>query len=413
MQEKVEKFLVEGCHTRESFVRDSLIEIYSSIDAPVTIDSIELSEVHESTYQILGQTADYEITYSSEIGYDRVEQYIDYEKQYDTELKQYITRKVVKNRTVTDWQPYNGTVTKKGGAFKELTNTDNVDLGDMDESVSRCFAGYGYEESLVTLNGNPVVDRERIAAVNFVDPSDADIQRLVEYGAISPKVEFESEMPGDKHRNLKMTYKADNITPTVFAVNRFKAAFEFDGKTHFAKQFTTELVPQIFCSYKGKDDKLESMKSSCEEEIKNDPTYKKFDDFSTYSTLGLVGGIIMVFLCMIISALPPIIAIIGVILAIVSGVMMSQFNKKREAQKKVITEKYKSMQEDYQKELQAKKQELLNARFALMGLEPLTEEEAKRFKLKNTHYLSQNYRGDGWGESDDEEELETDEDDDE
>lgn len=398
MQENISKFLVQGCHTKESFIRDSLIEIYSSIDAPVTIDSVEFSDVHESTYQILGQTADYEITYSSEIGYDRQEQYVDTEKYYDKDLQKTLTRNVVKTRTVTDWQPYNGTVTKKGSAFKELTNNDKVDLGDFDETVSYCCAGFGYEESMAALNGDPVEDPEKIDAIKFAEPTDSDIDYLVSLGSIRPKVDFESEMPGDRHRNLKLTYKAKNVIPSIFAVNRFKASFDFDGKTHFARQFTTELLPQIFCSYRKSDNVLEDLKKNCEEEIKNDPICKKNEDLGLYCGIGLVGGIILVFLCMIISAIPPVIAFFGVIVAVISGILMSRFNKKRDAQKKMIQEKFEQMQKDHKKDVQKQKVELLNARFAMMGLEPLTKFEMERFGLKNTHYLSSNYSEKGLDE---------------
>ncbi len=411
MNENLSKFLVRGCHTKESFVRDSLIEIYSAIDAPVSIDSIKLSEVYESTYQILGQTANYEITYSSEIGYDRSEQYLDEEKVYDNDLQRTVTRNVVKTRIVTDWQPYNGTITKKGAAFNELTNNDTVDLGDLDETVACQFAGFCYEKPEVCLNGTPVGDPKSLAEVGFVEPTSADIDYVVKRGAITPLVETKSEMPGDHQRNVKITYKANDVEPTVFAVNRFKAAFDFDGKTHYARQFTTELLPGIFCSYKKNDDALEDIKKNCEEEIKNDPICKKNEEQGMYCGIGLFAGVAVVFLCMIISAIPPILALFGGAVAIVSGVLMNRFNKKREAQKKIITEKYERMQKDYQKELQKQKAELLNARFSKMGLEPLTDLEMERFKLKNTHYLSTNYSEDGFGELAEAEEEPVDEDD--
>lgn len=403
------KFLVEGCQTKEGFVRDSLIEIYSSIDAPVTIDSIELSDVHESTYQILGQTSDYEITYSSEIGYDRQEQYVDQESVYDKDLQRTITKNVVKTRTVTDWQPYNGTVTKKGAAFKELANNDTVDLEDLDETVYYRFGGFGYEEAEVCLNGTPVGDPERLAAVNFVEPTTDDIDDVVRMGSSRPRVEFETEMPGDRHRNLKMTYKANNVEPTVFAVNRFKAAFDFEGKTHYTRQFTTEKIPQIFCSYRKEDTVLEDLKKSCEEEIKSDPIYKKNEDMGVYCGTALFAGVGLAFLCMIIPAIPPMFALLGVVTAVVSGILMFQFNKKRDAQKELIQEKFEQLQKDHKKEIQKQKAELLNARFAMMGLEPLTDFEMERFKLKNAHNLSNNYAGDWFVEDKEEPEDEDDE----
>lgn len=416
MNENISKFLVEGCNTKESFVRDSLIEIYSAIDAPVSIDSIEFSEVYESTYQILGQTSDYEFTYSAEIGYDRQEQYIDEERVYDKDLQKTITRNVVKTRTVTDWQPYNGSATKKGAGFTELSNDDTVDLGDMDEIIACKCAGFGYEETEVALNGSPVSDPEILSKVVFAEPTAADLHYVTERGAIKPGIEVESEMPGDHIRNLRMQRKVLNTEATVFAVRRFKTAFNFDGKTHFARQFTTEKSPQIFCSYRKEDATLEDLKKNCEEEIKNDPIYKKNEDMGMYCGMGLFASIAVVFLCMIIPVIPPALAFLGIVVAIISGVLMSRFNKKRDAQKKLIQEKFEQLQKDHKKELQHQKAELLNARLALMGEEPLTELEMQRFKLKNTHYLSSNYSEDGFGELDangnlkQDEELEEDDD---
>lgn len=412
MEEKISKFLVEGCRTKDSFIRDSLIEIYSSIDAPVSIDSIEFSDVYESTYQIMGQTADYEISYSAEIGYDRQEQYVAQKKEWDSNLGKHVMRNVIETRTVTDWQPYNGTVTKKGAAFMELTNDDKVDLGDLDEKVCGCYGDYGYEKSEVALNGDPAINPEKIAAIDFVEPTSYQSDYLLEKGAFGPTNEVKWEMPGDHNRNLRMTYKAQNIVPTVFAVKRFKSAFEFDGKTHFSKQFTTELLPQIFCSYRKKDDVLEDLKKNCDEEVKNDPVYKKNDDLGTYAGLGMFAGIVLVFLCMIISAIPPMLAFFGVIIAIISGILKFKvFDRKRNERKKMITDKFDQMQKDHKKDIQKQKVELLNARFAMMDWEPLTELELERFKLKNTHSLSTNYDENGYKESVEEEPVDEEDDD--
>lgn len=413
MEENVSKFLVEGCHTKESFVRDSLIEIYSAIDAPVSIDSIELSDVYESTYQILGQTSDYEISYTAEIGYDRQEQYVDTEEVYDKDLQRRITKNVIKTRTVTDWQPYNGTVTKKGAAFNEITNDDTVDLGDLDEITAIRYGSYSYEEAEVTLNGSAVDPGELV----FIEPTDSDIYSLISHGAIRPTVNTESEMPGDRSRNVRIDYKVHNTEVTVFAVKRFKAAFDFEGQTHFAKQFTTEHIPQIYCSYTEKDNVLEDLKKQCEEAIANDPEYKANTDKQQKMQYGFFGGVALIVLGMIISAIA-FIAAIGLVACIACGIMMSKCNKIRNARKKEIEEKYEALKKDHKKELQRQKAELLNARLAMMGEAPLSEDEMQRFKLKNSHYLSHNYSKNGDGMLDEngniiEEAEETDEDDDE
>lgn len=93
--------------SKEKFIRDSLVEIYSAADAPVAINDIELSEPVADTAVVVRQFTMYNIeSYNVEIGYDSKEQYIDTERVYDSTLKEYVTREVVKERTVTKWQPY-------------------------------------------------------------------------------------------------------------------------------------------------------------------------------------------------------------------------------------------------------------------------------------------------------------------
>ncbi len=372
--------VLEGSQTKKGFIRDSLIKIYSAIDAPVTIDSLEISEAYESTYQLLSQITEYNLDVRAEIGYDRQEQYIAQETRYDSNLKMNVTKNVVKTRTVTDWQPYSTSAVKEGYAATELTNNDAVDLGEEDSGYN-----FDYDEASIIASGTASDNEEKINAIDFAEPTVEAVDHVITYGAIRPKVECKSEIPGDHSRNVNISYKATEASQCVYAVNRYKAAFTLDGKTHYTRQFVCEKSPQIFCNYYSKDDEIENIRDKCKEEIKNDPEFIKYSQYNKYTTYGIIGGLAI---ALILGNILGVAVILGALIAIASYIIKSKiFKPKCDNRKKEIQAKYDSMKDIHEKEVQTQKAEKLNARLSMMGMEPLSEQEMKKF-LSSKHTLS-------------------------
>lgn len=108
--------------TKETFLRAALIEIAKASETPIDVVNSEFGEVRESVKEVMLCSAHVESDYTASIGYDRKEQYQTTERKQLSEGDWYTCKGVqkratykgsyevdcIKERTVTDWQPYSG-----------------------------------------------------------------------------------------------------------------------------------------------------------------------------------------------------------------------------------------------------------------------------------------------------------------
>lgn len=388
---------ITGAQTKEGFIRDSLIKLYSACDAPETIDSVELREVNESNYQFLGCNGEFDVEYTAEIGYDRKEQYLDTVRQYDSTLKQHVNRTVVKERIVTDWRPHSGKGHKQTVSLIALENNDTVDYGDLDPDVARSYSDYDYDRHHVVGYGVVNTDKDTLSRFEFSDPSDRQLMDAMNLAKSHAEIEVNVELPGDHNRNFRPDTKATSAEFFVYAVKRFKTSFEFHGKTHFLKQFTTESEPTIYCSAMNSDEEAASIRDAQAKELSTDTfiaTNKKYASYAGYGCIGFIAfavlfGIALPALANFSGTVPFILGAIG---AIASGVVGSIFQRKVSARTNEIKGRYSSQMDDHFAKLQEKKIALLNARLTMMGQEPLSESELKQFSAESKHQLDENYK---------------------
>lgn len=389
---------MQGGQTKEGFIRDSLIQLYSAYDAPETIDAVELREVNESTYQFLSCLADFDVEYTSEIGYDRKEQYLDETKVYDSTLKQYVSKTVVKERTVTDWRPHSGKAHKTAMDLTALTNNDTVDYGDLDPELAKRYSNYKYDEVSVVANGVQVTNEEVLSHYDFAQPTDEELLSSLSSARIKATSEVAVEQPGDRHKNYRPTAEATDVSFFVLAVERFKTSFDFNGKTHFLKQFSTQKSPTIYCSAMNSDEEANMLQKMEDDEIAADPiiqTNRMYAKYTSYVFLGFIGfailfGLILPSLFDFPGALLTILCVLGAVASFL--VNKKIFSKKADDQTNVIKDRFQYEKNIHFKKLQEKKISLLNARLLMMGQEPLTEDELALFSEDNKHQLDANYK---------------------
>lgn len=393
----VYKVAVKGAQTKEGFIRDSLIQLYSACDAPETIDSVELKQVNESNYQFLGCSGEFDVEYTAEIGYDRSEQYLDTVREYDSTLKKHVNRTVVKERTVTDWRPHSGKVHKETVSLIQLENNDTVDYGDLDPDVASCYGYYYYNDQEVVSSGILKTDEEALAQYDFAEPAEHHLLEALDGAQSRANIEVKCELPGDKNRNFRPDTKNTNAEFFVYAVKRFKTAFEFNGKTHYLKQFTTEAEPTIYCSAMNSDEEANMLQKAEENELKSDPIIQKNKKYASYARYGFIGSIVFAILIGIVVAgligfENLILFILGVIGAIAARVIGYIFESNVSSRTNEIKARFGNKKNDHFSKLQEKKISLLNARLTMMGQEPLSDSELEYFSEEKKHQLDANYK---------------------
>lgn len=132
--------------SKDQFMRQLLIELASNYDTPYDVCTASFGEVQETEKEVILCDAHIESDYSASVGYDRKEQYQSTESTHVSEGSWYTCNGVkkradhsgmykvdcIKERTVTDWQPYSG---HSSGdtvclVFNEATSNDPFDEND-------------------------------------------------------------------------------------------------------------------------------------------------------------------------------------------------------------------------------------------------------------------------------------------
>lgn len=369
---------------KEQFVRDAYIELYSATDVPPEIDQVEFSEPSVEPAILIEQYSTYDVNFTMEIGYRRKEQYIEEERYYDSNLKTHRTRNVVKERTVTDWQPYQGSKNEiYGCAYDILHDGDSIDIGDKEEAIASQYKNYPIDVAGALKNAEH--DDANLEDNELFRPlSEAEQLHLA---SVSVNDNFfyhhlVTELPGDEHRNFRTNFKITESIAALVATERYKLAFDYEGHKCFIKQCATELLPTVYCSYEYADEKEKEITDQKKNEASTDPSFQRNAKLYKYLTLGSFG---LFFLSVILSGSNTKLGVFGIIASIVLFTFTYfVFGKTMKKQGDAIEQKYEQMLKEHRNDVRNKKMQLLNERFAKMGLEPLSENEVRRFFRDHT-----------------------------
>lgn len=364
---------------KEKFIRDAYIELYSASDAPVEIDEVEFSEPQVEPALLLSQIVEFDVDYTAEIGYHRREQYLEEERYYNADLKKHLTRTVVKERVVTDWQPYRGNKKDVPAWNHEvLVDGDSVDIGDKDPEIASQYGNYRIDV------------KEALAGVSgvLVDEEESDLFREIDDESAARKTSsyvttqffhnyLNREMPGDENRNFNCDWNPTRVISAEYLMDRYKLGFDYNGHKCFVKQCASELYPNIYCSYKYVDEVATKILDDKKSETETDPSFQRNAKLYKYLTLGSLG---LFLLSIALSMANSSLGTIGIIAAIaLFAFTYFVFGKTMKKQGEAIEQKYDNMMKEHKDGIRNKKIEALNRRFAQMGMEPITKEELKRF----------------------------------
>lgn len=368
---------VKDPKSKEMFLRAAYVALYASEKTKEDVDTVEFSEVEEETVYFAKQRISYDIEYQAEIGYNRIEQYVDQESYYDAELGKHRTRPVVKNRTVVDWQPY--------------SNKESGVIGD-----AYMATGTSEKGDVTTSGGVGVLCPDEIFnhVIRFAkEASEDEFSPLTEAHKAHMSNECYSQaeeivvrtLPGDTHRNFRGKGTANSVDTTRLAVDRDRVSCKIDGEPACTMdRFVTVPDVDIFGLTEKEDAFADHNAAQAEMELESNAEYQKNKQLNGITLFGGGAIFLLAFMLDLILGLGMfgyVLMAIGIASVVVSQVV---FGKKMNAIKQSIKEKYMNLQSNHLDELQDKKEKLLEKRFATMGWDPLTEFEKEQFVLSDS-----------------------------
>ena len=244
---KLSFFKIDPMHEKKEFLRKAWISLAKE-DVPLKIFETDFDEVVQQDYHILCSGADYDMSWSGEIGNYRTESYIDietyyeqepyteYEKTYDSNTKEYYQkpvtkyrrvekqRQVKKDRTVTDWHSGNGEHSGKAESW------ECIDAGDT----------FNHDRYHADINTDYFVELETDELANAPDMIITDDMQARADALRRQHAErnLNYSLPGNTHRSI--TYRMNSYTPTYASLFRFpeySASIKFQGVTYTKRAF--------------------------------------------------------------------------------------------------------------------------------------------------------------------------------
>ena len=187
------------------------------------IGIIDFAGYYAPFYRYFG---DYTATFHCSIGYDREEQYTEYENDYDAESGRSVRRPVTKTRTVTDWHPYSG---NDVGDF-----CVDVCASNFFNSVDDCSSGFvnkmcgsakyqEYNEQYTT--GFRVLPFVIDTSTAVENDGNAQIDRVVASN-------ISSKLPGDHYKDLSFNWQCNRSEFTLLKPVWY-TKYAYDGSAYY------------------------------------------------------------------------------------------------------------------------------------------------------------------------------------
>ena len=338
----VEYYAITKERSVEDFRREALITLASNINTPPDIFEAEFKPIRSEYVQYLKVEANFFATFSATIGYDRKEEYIEYDTVRDSHGG---TRRypVTKTRTVTDWQPFSGSSTEFDYGYTNLIE-DNFD------DVIRF-------QSLLDFNANDLqlaeLDKTNYQ-VDIINPSTAQINSALKYAENRFRNKCEKELPGNRHKDFNCHITHTITKTTCYIVPQYVLPFKFVDKEWQVESYKASNYSSLYKA----PNAAKAIKSTIDDETKG------LAIFSSVSSL--VSILLSIILVLCLKSIITVIAIsLGIILSIIAFTIYMVKHKKTNNLLKEL------LQED-------KKQALIK-HFSEHNLSPLTDIEENRF----------------------------------
>lgn len=201
---------------KKEFFRSALLFLTELPTTPTDVTKAKFGKVTEGVAEVVSCSAHVRLMYSASIGYDREEYYTTREKQYVN--GQYRMVEVEKKRTVTDWQPYSGTIEDHletalfNGDLGELSRYGDVwdfNLMRVIETISDDSLTYDQESAKVT-------------------PTTVSEAKKVCADALAQEIRY----PGDHVKDKVIHPSVEMQGMTCYKIPYYEVEFEYEGETY-------------------------------------------------------------------------------------------------------------------------------------------------------------------------------------
>ncbi|MBQ8374415.1 MAG: hypothetical protein IJX98_02435 [Clostridia bacterium] len=228
----IDCFVLKSNYELAAFQRAAYLELFANVDVPAKISEAKFGEASEIYWQFLLMQGRYDLKYKAEIGYDRTEQYWATEKEYKN--GQTYEKKVLKERTVTDWQPYSGEDEGEAWSSSMIVNpmaeyfASGSDAGEYSQTsrFETCLSKADRLGDIMSEYAQSGCDERPVA------PTGTNRDNALLSGAAEVAINIKSKLPGDHYRNFDYSSKSEVISEMHVTVPAYQLPFELEGEKY-------------------------------------------------------------------------------------------------------------------------------------------------------------------------------------
>ncbi len=220
-------YVMKTNYDEAEFKRKALINLAAIKDTPTNILESKFKEIYINYPQFMVCAIHVDGSYSASIGYDRVEQYEDYEQKWDSDLKMWVKRRVIKERTVTDWQPYNGNVSTDATLSIGIKGTfANNEESYFDDLIAGC-----------DLDADAIKFEDSGLEMQFATPSPVATATIIHKAKERAKNQI--HFPGKHIKDIRTNFSHRIISTKYCIVPEYVMPYEKNGTEYEACSFAT------------------------------------------------------------------------------------------------------------------------------------------------------------------------------
>ncbi len=229
------------------FIKSSFVKLYTDEFTSVNTVNANFAPAYEevSTFGVI--EADYALSYSADIGYDRTETYYETETYYVNGKPNY--RQVARTRVVTDWHPISSTYF--GGDISTFCKIDDNDgIYDVSTEEKHFKDIYSYN-SCVPLNSLTY-------AVTPFSATEDMLSSAISAGEDIAASQCQNSLPGDHVANFR--YTATHTVKKIYNVSKLDYVLPYSvGEQNYCiRGCSFDNVPHL--DYSPKDDVSKNIK---------------------------------------------------------------------------------------------------------------------------------------------------------
>lgn len=202
-------FTIKKTYSTDEFLRAVMIGLTKDKQSPSDIMTAKFGKVTEYTAEVAWMEADIDVHYSGSVGYDRKEEY----QEWNSSSNKYET----KTKTVTDWRPHSGNLNTTQKRYTLNVSTSDKDF---EELFSKALAKFS--DDLVTESGSARVNTDAASRLQF---------------ACEQSARYEVSWPGDHHKDTRYSCKTDIKVLEGYIAPCYEVEYEYEGKKYKARGF--------------------------------------------------------------------------------------------------------------------------------------------------------------------------------